>query len=411
MPSSTSSSTSRNALLASAPPAMDALAPYKRTTQPTSSTADSQGMNEASVSRNEEDNLRSDFYTQGGTSGEPDKAFIQEQDGQSIHSASQSAALNLQRDEAFDEVERRARIALESIAIRDEGAKFQVGDYVDVLQSYRTACQERAMYREAYLVQQVLRNLRLEVETRHVRGITEQQMEERRMLEEAHREEFREFHHSWNARIDAFEEEQLEAEISLLERQNNELIRFQEEMRDYQPRLIKYSRSLLESRSKQQVLARQRDYKGAQSQKEKADAIEIADMERYEEARMGAFGRREHALRQRHKQELLALRTKVESRRLYLERYRKQELDVLLQRYINVRRSMESHQNIARNKTGTLLLKHACNMKTDNSGTAVLLESAGSGAFGSLTQRRQADELHAAQSQGVLATSNSSGEA
>jgi hypothetical protein len=366
--------------------------------------------NNASPMSNEEEEETHESVDAMEEENDEEELHSQQRESQSPHSALQSAALDRPHDEAFDEVERRARMALENIATREEDVEPRMGEYVDVLQTYRSACQERAMYREAYLVQQVLRNLRLEEESRHVRGITEQQMEERRMLEEAHRQEFREFHHSWNARIDAFEEEQLEAEIALLERQNNELMQFQEDMRDYQPRLPKYSRSLLESRSKQQVLARQRDYAGAQTQKERADAIEIADMERYEGARMEAFERREHVLRHRHQQELLALRTKVESRRLYLERYRKQELDVLLQRYINVRRTMESQQNIVRNKTGTMLLKHACNTKTDNSGTAVLVESANSGTFGTVVQRRQADELRAAQSQGSTATSNGYGE-
>ncbi|KAG5465009.1 hypothetical protein LSCM4_00460 [Leishmania orientalis] len=320
-------------------------------------------------------------------------------DAQNGDFSSPAAPLDRPHDEEFDAVEQRARMALESIATRAEEVEPNMGEHIEVLQSYRTACQARAMYREAYLVQQVLRNLRLEEESRHVRGITEQQMEERRMLEEAHRQEFREFHHSWNARIDAFEEEQLEAELALLERQNEELLRFQKEMRDFQPRLIKFSRSLLESRLRQQTLAKQRDYVGAQAQKVHAEAIELADGERFEAARATMFERREYAMHHRHQQELYALRMKVESRRLYLERYRKQELDVLLQRYINIRRSMESQQNIVRNKTGTLLLKHACNMKTDNSGTAVLVESAGSGAFGTVVQRRQAHELHAPLSQ------------
>ncbi|KPA81475.1 hypothetical protein ABB37_03832 [Leptomonas pyrrhocoris] len=403
MSSSSSSSTSRDESSTSSRPAMNALAPYTRDATKNSPAPDPQNPNDTPSSADEE-NQRSDSNADG------DNGADHAEDGQPSPSDTQSDALSRPRDEAFDEVERRARVALENISAGEGSIESRLGEYVDVLQSYRSACQERAMYHEAFLVQQVLRNLRLNEESRHVRGITEQQMEERRVLEEAHREEFREFHHSWNARIDAFEEEQLEAEISLLERQNNELIQFQEDMRDYQPRLLKYSRSLLESRAKQKVLARQRDYIGAQTQKEKADAIEIADMERYEGARQESFERREHALRHRHQQELLALRTKVESRRLYLERYRKQELDVLLQRYINVRRSMESQQNIVRNKTGTLLLKHACNMKTDNSGMAVLVESAGSGAFGSVVQRRQADELRAAQSQGATATSSSNGE-
>lgn len=383
----------------STPGPMNVLEPYKRSNQRL--PADTNTVHYASEAPRPNaasSSMSAHAIASGGGGGGGADAEAAEDDADS-YASSPAAPLDRPHDEEFDAVERRARVALESIATRDEDVEPNMGDHVEVLQAYRAACQVRAMYREAYLVQQVLRNLRLEEESRHVRGITEQQMEERRLLEEAHREEFREFHHSWNARIDAFEEEQVEAEIALLERQNEELIRFHEDMRDFQPRLIKYSRSLIASRQRQQTLARQKDYVGAQAQKVQADAIEVADMECFESARLDLFERREYALRHRHQQELLALRTKVESRRLYLERFRKQELDVLLQRYINIRRSMESQQNIVRNKTGTLLLKHACNMKTDNSGTAVLVESAGSGAFGTVVQRRQADELRATQSE------------
>lgn len=326
---------------------------------------------------------RGDVYTPN-TAGSSGGAHLQgttETDSDGVYA-------DPQEDPEFDVIERRARAALESIAIRETDVELHMPEYLEVLRDYRHACQARSLYNEANLVQQVLRNLRLEEESRHVRGLTEQQMDERRVLEDAHRDEFRRFHHVWNIKIDAFEEEQLEQEIALLERQNEELVAFHEEMREFNPRVLRYSRKLLHARAKQHTLARQKDYVNAQMEKEKADAIEVADMERFEETRSAMYERREYALRHRHQQELLALRMKVESRRLFLERGRKKELDVLLQRYINVRRELESQQNIVRSKTGTILLKHAHNTKTDTSGSAVLVESAVSGTFGSVIQRR-----------------------
>lgn len=297
-------------------------------------------------------------------------------------------------EDRFNEIEKKARVALESIAVCDDDVESNMAYYVSTLKDYRLACEQRQMYKEAHLVLQVLRNLRLEEETRHVHGLTDMQMEARRVLEDAHRNEFREFHRLWNAKIDEFEEAQLEMEITLLERQNDELLKFHEEMRGFDPRGVpRFSRSLLATRQKQQALARQKSYVAAQEEKHRGDAIELVDIEKFENTRAQMYERREYALRYHHQQELFALRLRVESRRLFLEKARKRELDEMLQRYINARNEMEVQQNIVRNKTGNLLLKHAHNNKTDGSGSAALVESAYSGTYGTIIQQRALAEM------------------
>eukprot|EP00796_Vickermania_ingenoplastis_P010967 gene10967-7612_t len=291
-------------------------------------------------------------------------------------------------DPEFERIERQAREALESIAMKDEDVMIRLPEYLEMLRAYRRECSRRSMYKEAHLVQQVLRNLRLEEEARHIRGLTDHQMTERMRMEDVHREEFRAFHAKWNERIDHFEEAQLEEEIGVLERQNDELLAFHEEMREYNPRVLRFSKALVHSRLKQHTLARQRNYARALLVKEEADDIECSDIERFESTRDTMYGRRERELRRRHQLELAGLKNKVQSRRNFLERSRKKELDEMLQRYINARRELETHQNIVRSKTGTILLKHACNTKTDTSGSQAIIISAESGAFGTTIQQQ-----------------------
>lgn len=290
------------------------------------------------------------------------------------------------QDSHFEEAERRAREALETIAMKDDDVMVRLPELLKTLRLYRRECSRRSMYREAHLVQQVLRNLRLEEEARHIRGLTDHQMTERFKMEEAHRQEFRAFHTKWNSRIDHFEEAQLEEEIGVLEKQNDELMAFHEEMRSYNPRVIRFSRSLVHSRLKQHTLARQRRYAQALEEKENGDEIEQSDIEKFESTKDTLYGRKERALRRSHQQILSAMRNRVQSRRNFLERERKKELDEMLQRYINARRELETHQNIIRSKTGTILLKHACNTNTDTSGSAAIMISAESGAFGTTIQ-------------------------
>ncbi|KAH8620465.1 hypothetical protein ERJ75_000032400 [Trypanosoma vivax] len=288
-------------------------------------------------------------------------------------------------DEQFKSLEVEARAALRDLSAN--GNNYELASkYMNLLRVYREACQERALYMEADLVQQVLRHMRLDEETRHVRELTERQRREREALDSAHQEEMRLFHRTWNARIDEFEEQQLVMETALLERQNAELQEFSREVSSLAPRIGKCSRNLLDARAIEHILASQREYTRAHEVKMRADSLEVRDTERFNKARVELFGRREGMLRQRHQQERSVLNVKVERRRLELERARQKELDMLLRRYLNARRELELQQNIIRSKTGTMLLKHANNNKSDTSGSAMLLESAESGAFGTMVK-------------------------
>lgn len=293
-----------------------------------------------------------------------------------------------QNNSEFRRLERAGREALESIASKSPEMNRNLEDYILTLREYRRECAARAMYKEAHLVHQVLRSLRFEEEAQHIRGLTEHQIGERRRMEEIHRDEFRAFHARWNKRIERFEEEQLEEEIRIVEQQNDELEAFHREMKLFQPHLGRYSKSLVDYRLKEHTLAKQQNYAKAYEVKEEGDAIEMRDLKKYENTKETMYGRRDLALRRRHQRALISLRNRVESRRNFLEQARKKELDELLQHYINARRELESHQNIVRSITGTILLKHACNNKTDSSGSHAIITSAASGAYGPMIKKQ-----------------------
>ncbi|CCW63903.1 unnamed protein product [Phytomonas sp. EM1] len=308
-------------------------------------------------------------------------------DGELASLSSQSK----RKDDNFLEIEKRACIVLDQIFMQDSSDSTMLcnmNQYIQPLKDYQKACQNRAMYRRADLIQQVLRRLRLDAESYHMNELTKAQMKDREALEELYRRDFREFHLLWNARIDEFEKRMMEQEIRLVQHQNDKMIKFQEEIRSSPPRLLRYSRSLIESRMRQQSLARQENYIFAAAEKRKADILDALDLTRFEESKAALFAHREQALRHHQDQELSALQKRIESRRLLLERTRQQELEILLQRYINARNEMEIHQGIVRSKTGLMLQKHSCNMRVDGSGNASLMESVESGAFGTIIKHR-----------------------
>jgi hypothetical protein len=125
----------------------------------------------------------------------------QQQNNTGAPPAAAAAGTSSSGDES--QLDRMARRVLEEIATSGTGADVQLDEYIHVLSAYRLSCERRENYREAELVQHVLKHLRLEEETRHVRGLTEQQNLERKGLEEAHMLEFANFNRVWNERIDA----------------------------------------------------------------------------------------------------------------------------------------------------------------------------------------------------------------
>mmetsp|Transcript_56888 Transcript_56888/g.101527 ORF Transcript_56888/g.101527 Transcript_56888/m.101527 type:complete len:330 (-) Transcript_56888:1712-2701(-) len=282
-----------------------------------------------------------------------------------------------------------ARRVLEEIATVGTGADVPLDEYIKILAEYRRCCERKGNYKEAELVQHVLKQLRLEEENRHVTALTQQQESERQGLEEAHMLEFHNFNRIWNEKIDTFEEHQLDCEAAMLERHSMELAEFHADMTNEIPKKPKFSKDLLNVRSIQQTLANAKNYSDAHKVKLKGDKMEALELEKINRERSERYSKKEAAILARHRGELMAMRKRMERGKAELERARKKELEMLLQRYHNVKRGLQGQQNIIKAKTGNILLKHAANKKTDHSGSTAINVSMGSGTFGPLMMKRR----------------------
>ncbi|KAJ9470972.1 immunodominant antigen [Diplonema papillatum] len=287
-----------------------------------------------------------------------------------------------------DQIEATARRVLEEIAAVGTGTEVQLDEYISILAKYRHTCEKRSNYKEAELVQHVLKQLRLEEENRHVYALTQQQDLERQGLEEAHMLEFQNFNQIWNEKIDSFEEHQLECEAVMLEQHSMELTKFHGAMTAEAPKRAKFSKDLLNLRKIQETLAKQKNYVEAQKVKLKADRLETIELERINRERGDRYAKKESKILVRHRHELLAMRKRMERGRIELERRRKKEMEMLLQRYNNVKRGLLGQHNIIKAKTGNMLMKHAANKKTDASGSQAIVTSMNSGTFGPGIKKR-----------------------
>jgi|EP00670_Eutreptiella_braarudii_P004466 hypothetical protein len=288
-----------------------------------------------------------------------------------------------------------ARRVLEEIATVGMGIDVPLDEYIKILAEYRRICENRGSYKEAELVNHVLAQLRLEEENRHVSALAQQQENERRGLEEAHMLEFQNFNHVWNEKIDQFEEHQLDCEAAMLERHSMELAEFHAEISGGVPNRHKFSKELLNLRKVQDTLAKAKNYSDAHKVKLKADKMEAMELEKITRDRAEKYSKQEATILQRHRSELMAMRKRMERGKMELERARKKELEMLLQRYQNVKRGLQGQQNIIKAKTGNILLKHAHNKKTDCSGSTAINVSMGTGTFGPLMVKRRPVEAAA----------------
>lgn len=294
-----------------------------------------------------------------------------------------------EQDAVDEHQEILARRVLEEIATVGTGADVPLDEYIKILADYRCCCERKGNYKEAELVHHVLKQLRLEEENRHVSALTQQQESERQGLEEAHMLEFQNFNRIWNEKIDAFEEHQLDCEAAMLERHSLELAEFHAEMSAEPLKRPKFSKDLLNLRKIQETLAKQKNYAEAHKMKLKADKLETHEMDKINRERAEKYSKKEASILSRHRAELMAMRKRMERGKEELERARRKELEMLLQRYHNVRRGLQGQQNIVKAKTGTLLLKHALNKNTDSSGAAAINVSMGTGTFGPLVVKKR----------------------
>lgn len=272
-----------------------------------------------------------------------------------------------------------ARAVLTEIATQGIEPEADIASYISILTDYRGMCEKEAWYAEAKLVHDVLCQLKKEEEGRQLLQLDLQQQQEMRSLQEAHMAQYKEFNRQWEERMTAFEDEIVQAEAALLQRHSGELAKFHAEFaaQPDTPARAQQRREVLNLRSIEKKLARQKNYTEAARIKAQADALEADDRATTTNARDATFARRESQMLARHRQELQALRGKAERNRASLERARKDGKAQLLQRYQNVRRSLQAQQKILKVKTETLMAKQAASEGV-GSGT-VSSTAAGSG--------------------------------
>ncbi len=141
-------------------------------------------------------------------------------------------------------------------------------------------------------------------------------------------------------------ESQVETIISAMKKRHEEgFLEYQKKLLQQQTR-PKYSRNVLDLRSKQERLAKARHYSEAHKLKLKSDTLEAAELEKFYKKRQEEMLAKEQLFKRSKATEMQALLKRIESGRLDLKKQHKTDLDKLLRRYTNIRKTLEGQQSL-----------------------------------------------------------------
>ena len=205
-----------------------------------------------------------------------------------------------------------------------------------MLEWIRRRSDESEDYRAAWTAKGLSESLISREETRRLRRVSERQKHEQDGVQEAHTLQAIEFNSAWNANMAEFENQALELEEQIKERQLAEFEAFHARLSEQAPRTYKYSVELLRLRKSIGALAKQGEYEKAHKVSVKAEELERRERTALDHEHEVQVAAKELRLRQRQQLQLEALRRRIQRGR---EEHKEHWL-------MGAQRLMQSHRNM-----------------------------------------------------------------
>jgi len=230
----------------------------------------------------------------------------------------------------------------------------QLLEFMEVLEKHRLECEANLKFEDAHLAQQRLAQLREHEQQRRREETRAAQLADRLGVEEAHMQELQQFNDLWDQKVQEFEAHAENLQTTFAQRGKQDYDGLAEKLqRETAPTTPRWTRDLLNLRKVQDTLAKQKKYAEAGRTKAEADAVEEREYGMWKQKRDAKIHvLLDQALKKQHL-EMAGLLKRIASGREEQKQARKSELDRLLQRYHNVKRQLESQQNIHVKRTDT----------------------------------------------------------
>jgi len=221
-----------------------------------------------------------------------------------------------------------------------------IQDFVLILKEHQKNCEDNNKYVEAEIAAKRIQELTAHEEERAKEGMKSRQIAEKLGIEEAHMLEFQQFNSMWDEKMKEFDHHAAALKEAMLERHavdRRNVLQALNTSAQYKP---KFSKELLNLRTIQACLAKQKDYGEAHKIKVKADHLEAWELEKLREQRQVKIANADAKLQQKQQQELSALEQRIIGGREELKKKRHRDLEVLLQRYQNAKSGLDFSQRM-----------------------------------------------------------------
>jgi len=213
------------------------------------------------------------------------------------------------------------------------------------LHAYRKKCESNGEYVEAQRARRKYEELREKEEERQRRLVDQAQQHEMNEVEQAQKQQFLGFSAAWDKYMADYESTAYMSLERLKEQHGAEFAAFQDKLRAQIPK-AKASRELLESRRKQEALAKMGKYEEAFKLKENGDQLEEWELARQASQVNESVRRQEQRLRQQQSKALAALLRRIQRDRGEQIRHRQMDSQRLIQRNKNLKVDLAKKQHL-----------------------------------------------------------------
>jgi hypothetical protein len=220
-------------------------------------------------------------------------------------------------------------------------------EFINILEEYRTKCEEEGNYLEAQRADTQLIALRAQEAKRQSKSLKAKQIAERQDIQIAHNMQYTDFNNAWDQYMEEYDNMAQAYIRQMTEKHAADLRAFQEKLhKEVIERPPKFSKELIEWRRRQHRLAQHKNYAEAQKIKLIADEVEASERGSTNENMQAMFTRKENKFRQQQQAEVQALLKRIDTRRKEHIKQRNLDSKRLLQRNRNVQAVLESKQSV-----------------------------------------------------------------
>lgn len=212
------------------------------------------------------------------------------------------------------------------------------------MQEHCSRAEAQGQYDEAAQLQRWIKRLTSHMEKRELEALHTRQMAELLEMEQGRDREITAANESWDRAEAEYEAKAVALKETMEKRHNEENEALEKELEVKHPFRVKYSKELLNLRTVEKTLARQKKYSEAQEMKERADKQEKVKKRQLKKAHDAKLDVMRKKLAKKHSVEAKALEQRISTGRKDQTRLRKDELENIEKRFVNAKSDLESGQ-------------------------------------------------------------------